>query len=200
MATGDGHRLVAPSAARNREPILRALQSALPARGTVLEVASGTGEHVAFFAGALPALEWQPSDPDADRRASIDSWVAGLPNVRPALSLDATAQPWPVIRADAVLCINMIHIAPPAATDGLLAGAAAALPSGGPLILYGPFRRTGQAMEPGNASFDADLRARNPAWGLRVLDDVAALAAACFTAPEVEAMPANNILAVFRRR
>ncbi len=172
----------------------------LPAQGAVLEVASGTGEHAVFFAGALPDMQWQRSDPDADRRASIDSWAEGLPNVRPALRLDVTATPWPPVRADAVLCINMIHIAPPAATGGLIAGAAALLPPGGPLILYGPFRRTGQAMEPGNASFDADLRARNQAWGLRVLEEVTDLAADRFTAPAVDAMPANNTMVVFRRR
>ncbi len=191
-------RITAPSAARNREPILHDLRRQLPASGTVLEVASGTGEHVAYFAAALPGLQWQPTDPDADRRASIDAWTAGLANVRPALPLDAMAA-WALPPADAVLCINMIHIAPPDATRGLIAGAVGVLPAGGPLILYGPFRRAGQAMEPGNAAFDADLRGRDPAWGLRVLEDVAALAADHgFTAPEVLAMPANNLLAVFR--
>ena len=163
-------------------------------------MASGTGEHVAFFAAELPALGWQPSDPDAERRASIDAWAGNLPNVDPAQTLDAAATPWPVTGADAVLCINMIHIAPVSAMHGLIAGAACALAAGGPLILYGPFRRAGQAMEPGNAAFDADLKARNPAWGLRVLEDVAALAAAAgFGEPVVEPMPANNLLVVFPR-
>jgi hypothetical protein len=173
----------------------------LPPRGLVLEVASGTGEHVAHFAAALPGLQWQPTDLDADRRASIDAWTAGLANVRPALALDATVQPWPVPRAEIVLCSNMIHIAPEAATNGLVAGAAALLGLGGLLVLYGPFRRSGRDMEPGNAAFDADLRARNPAWGLRVLEDVAALAAASgFETSVIEAMPANNTLVVFRRQ
>ncbi len=166
----------------------------------MLEVASGTGEHVAHFASALPGLDWQPTDLDAERRASIDAWVDGLANVRPALPLDAMAPTWPVARADAVLCINMIHIAPAAATDGLIDGAASVLGPGGVLILYGPFRRAGLALEASNAAFDADLRARNPAWGLRVLEEVAGLAAkAGFGPPEVEAMPANNLLVVFKR-
>ena len=199
-----GARLTAPSAARNREPILQALRRHLPPSGTVLEIASGTGEHVAFFAAALPDLQWQPTDPDPGRRTSIDAWTAGLRNVHPALALDAmavalTPLPWHPARTGAVLCINMIHIAPPQATDGLLAGAAAMLAPAAPLILYGPFRREGVAMSPGNAAFDADLRQRDPAWGLRVLEDVAARAAAHgFSAPTVEPMPANNLLVVFK--
>ena len=193
-------RLSAPSAARNRGPILDVLRRCLPAEGTVLEVASGTGEHVSFFAAALPGLWWQPTDPDAERRASIDAWAAGLPNVAAAVALDAAAVPWSVAEVDAVLCINMIHIAPVAALQGLVAGAAGVLRPGGVLVLYGPFRRAGQAMEAGNAAFDADLRARNPAWGLRVLEDVAAVAgAAGFGAPAVEAMPSDNLVVVFRR-
>ena len=194
-------KLSAPAAGRNRDPILRALTPHLPPRGLVLEVASGTGEHVAHFAAALPGLDWQPTDLDADRRASIDAWAAGLANVRPALALDATLHPWPVPRADVVLCSNMIHIAPLAATHGLVDGAAGLLGPGGLLVLYGPFRRIGRDMEPGNSAFDADLRVRNPAWGLRVLEDVADLAAAAgFDAPSIEAMPANNTLVVFRRQ
>ena len=193
-------RLVAPSVARNRGPILQALARHLPAQGLVLEVASGTGEHVGYFAPALPAMHWQPTDLAPERRASIDAWTAGLPNVRPALALDVTRQPWPVARADVVLCINMIHIAPASATNGLILGAAAVLGPGGLLVLYGPFRRAGRVMEPGNAAFDADLRARDPARGLRLLEDVAALAAgAGFAEPKVEEMPANNLLVVFRR-
>lgn len=163
-------------------------------------MASGTGEHVAHFAASLPGLGWQPSDPDAERRASIDAWTEELPNVRPALALDAAAPPWPMPGMAAVLCINMIHIAPHAATLGLLAGAASLLPTGHKLILYGPFRRAGRDMEPGNAAFDADLRSRNPAWGLRVLEDVTVLAAeAGFGPPVIEAMPADNLTVVFRR-
>lgn len=176
------------------------LQRFLPPEGTVLELASGTGEHVSFFAAAMPGLHWQPSDPDGERRASIDAWTMGLPNVGPALPLDAAAPPWQVGPCDAVLCINMIHIAPVAALHGLVAGAAGVLRPGGMLVLYGPFRRAGRAMEAGNAAFDADLRARNPAWGLRVLDEVAALAgAAGFGVPSVDTMPADNLVLVFRQ-
>ena len=196
----DDPRMVSPSAARNREPILQALRPHLPATGTVLEVASGTGEHVAHFAAALPGLQWQPTDLCAERRASIDAWAAGLPNVRAALPLDATAPQWSLGRAEAVLCINMIHIAPWRAAEGLVAGAARVLGAGGLLALYGPYRRGDQPMEPGNAAFDADLRGRDPAWGLRRVEDVAALAAAAgFGPPSIEAMPANNLLVLFRR-
>ena len=196
----DGPRLTAPSAARNRDPILQALRPHLPASGTVLEVASGTGEHVAYFAAALPGLRWQPTDPVAERRGSIDAWTAGLPNVLPALALDATAAVWPVARIDAVLCINMIHIAPWAAAAGLISGAARVLAPGGLLALYGPYRRADQPMEPGNAAFDADLRGRCPAWGLRRVEDLATLAASAgFGPPAIQDMPANNLLLRFRR-
>jgi hypothetical protein len=194
----------APATLRNREPILDSLRRHLPAAGLVLEVASGTGEHAVHFARALPALVLQPSDPEAGARASIDAWAraSGLPNLRPALALDATAPPadWPLPRADAVVCINMAHIAPWAATLGLVRGAAALLPAGGPLLLYGPFRREGRHTAPSNAEFDAMLRAQDPAWGVRDLEAVAEAAVAQgFGPPEVEAMPANNLLVVFRR-
>jgi hypothetical protein len=195
----DDPRLFAPSAARNREPILQALRGHLPSSGLVLEIASGSGEHVVHFAAALPNLTWQPTDPQPDRRASIDTWAAGLANVRPALALDATGD-WPVQHADAVLCINMIHIAPWQAAEGLVSGASRILPARGLLALYGPYRRAGRPMEPGNAAFDADLRSRNPAWGLREVEAVASLAAAAgFGPPRIEAMPANNLLVLFRR-
>ncbi len=190
----------APSVARNRDQILQALRPHLPTTGLVLEVASGSGEHLAHFASALPALQWQPTDPEAERRASIDAWTAGLPNVRPALFLDAGAPDWPVNQAAVVLCINMIHIAPWSAAQGLVAGAAGVLGPGGLLALYGPYRRAGQPMEPGNAAFDADLRGRDPRWGLRRVEDVAALAAAQgFAPPLIGAMPADNLLLLFRR-
>jgi cyclopropane fatty-acyl-phospholipid synthase-like methyltransferase len=195
-------RLFAPAAARNREPILAALRVHLPPSGTVLEVASGSGEHIVYLAEALPNLVWQPTDLAAERRASIDAWVhsAGLANVLPALPLDAAAAEWAVTSADVVLCINMIHIAPAAATAGLLIGAASVLPPDGLLALYGPFRRAGQPLEPSNAAFDADLRSRNPDWGLRVLEEVVDLAErAGFAAPRVEAMPANNLMVFFRQ-
>lgn len=191
-------RITAPSAARNRDPILAALAQHLPQTGLVLEVASGTGEHVAHFAAALPHLIWQPTDPVPERRASIDAYAAGLPNIRPAIAVDATSDPWPVTQADAVLCINMIHIAPWTAAIGLVAGAARILPPGGLLALYGPFRRRGQPMEPGNAAFDADLRDRDPAWGLREVEAVAELATG-FGPPTLIPMPADNLLLLLRR-
>jgi hypothetical protein len=193
-------RRQAPAAARNRQPILDVLRPHLPATGLVLEVASGWGEHTAHFAQALPGLAFQPSDPDAVARASIDDWAAslGLVNVRPAVALDAAAEDWPIARADAVVCINMIHISPWQAAVGLIRGAARLLPAGGPLFLYGPYRRAGVATAPSNLAFDRDLRARNPAWGLRALEDVAALAAAHgFGPPLVTEMPANNLSLVF---
>lgn len=192
-------RLSSPSAARNRDPILAALRPLLPPSGLVLEVASGAGEHAAHLAAALPGLRFQPSDPDAGARASIDAWCGHLPNVLPALDLDAAQPGWPVERADVVLCVNMVHIAPWAATPGLLAGAARALPPGGLLALYGPFLQDGVPTAPGNVAFDADLRARNPAWGLRRLEEVAALAADAFGPPDIVRLPANNLLAAFRR-
>lgn len=200
--TSPDPRRFAPAAARNRDPILDAIRGHLPAAGLVLEVASGSGEHAIHFAAALPGLAFQPSDPDAAARASIDAWAAasGLPNIRPALAIDAAAPGWPLAAADAVVCINMIHIAPWAAAEGLMRGAAAILPPGAPLILYGPYRRGGAHTAPSNAAFDADLRGRNPAWGVRDLEAVAALAAAQgFGPPTVIEMPANNLTVVFRR-
>ncbi|MBL6454909.1 DUF938 domain-containing protein [Belnapia sp. T6] len=191
-------RRYAPATLRNREPILAVLRRHLPPAGLVLEVASGTGEHAAHFAAALPGLTFQPSDPEPAARTSIAAWGAGLANLRPPLALDATGEDWPA--ADAVLCINMIHIAPWAATLGLMRGAARCLAPGGPLILYGPYRRGGAHTAPGNAAFDADLRARDPEWGVRDLESVAAAAAAQgFGPPVAEEMPANNLTLVFRR-
>jgi SAM-dependent methyltransferase len=192
-------RRQAPAAARNRDPILDVLRPHLPSRGLVLEVASGSGEHTAHFAQALPETTFQPSDPDPAARASIDAWSQGLANVRPALTLDAAADSWPVGRADAIVCINMIHIAPWAAAVGLIRGAARLLPPDGTLFLYGPYLRHGVPTAPSNAAFDCDLRARNPAWGLRDLDAVSTLAAAHgFSAPHIVEMPANNLSLVFR--
>lgn len=191
----------APATARNRDPILAVLRDVLPEQGLMLEVASGTGEHAAAFAAALPALDWQPSDPDAEARASIDAWCADTPNVRPAFALDAAAADWPIERADAILCINMVHISPWAATEGLMDGAERLLAPGAPLYLYGPYRRAGVPTAPSNEAFDADLKARNPAWGLRDLADVTALAASHgLRLDRVVEMPANNLSVVFRRR
>ena len=194
-------RKYAPAAQRNRAPILAALAERLPTKGTVLEIASGTGEHVVHFARALPALVFRPSDPDPENRASIGAWIAaeGLTNVRSAVDLDTTAKKWPVATADAILCANMIHIAPWAACEGLIAGAARTLFSGGILHLYGPFKREGKHTAPSNAEFDASLKARNPDWGVRDLDDVIALARhAGFGAAETVSQPANNLSVFFR--
>lgn len=193
----------APSAQRNRQPILEVLRSHLPAEGLVLEIASGTGEHVVHFAAAAPHLTFQPSDPDDGARASIDDWVEtlGLPNVRPALTLDVTSPSWPVDHASAILCSNMIHIAPWEATVGLMAGAGRILRPGGLLFLYGPYRRGGRHTAPSNEAFDLDLRRRNPAWGIRDLETVADLAAAQgFDPPVITEMPANNLTLAFGRR
>lgn len=193
-------RLYSPSAARNRDPILATLRRHLPPRGLVLEVASGSGEHALHLAAVLPSLTFQPSDANPEARASIAAWIeaSGLANIRPPLALDAAAPDWPIDAADVVLCINMIHIAPWAACLGLVAGAAHVLRQGGMLALYGPFKREGRHTGPGNESFDADLRARDPAWGLRDLEAVAALAAGHgFGPPVVEPMPADNLTVLF---
>jgi hypothetical protein len=195
----DDPRRFAPAAARNRDAILAVLRGVLPARGLVLEIASGSGEHCAHWAAALPALDFQPSDPDPANVASCDAWCDGLANVRKALAMDATAA-WPVERADAVVCINMIHIAPWEAALGLLRGAALVLGPGAPLVIYGPWIREGVETAEGNLAFDADLRARNPEWGVRRLDDLAVAARGDFDAPAVIEMPANNVTVVLRRR
>ncbi|MFN4016389.1 MAG: DUF938 domain-containing protein [Reyranella sp.] len=195
-------RREAPAAARNRQPILEVLQPRLPATGLVLEIASGTGEHVVHYAAARPELTFQPSDPDADARASVDDWVRtlGLKNVLPALEIDVTATAWPVERADAVLCCNMIHIAPWDAAIGLVNGAARLLPRGGLFYLYGPYRRDGRHTAPSNEAFDADLRRRNPAWGVRALEAVVDLTRTQgFSAPDIVEMPANNLSLLFNR-
>ncbi len=194
-------RLYAPAVERNRDPILTVLRPHLDGVRDVLEVASGSGGHVVHFARALPAITFQPTDPDAAARASIDAWVAdtGLGNVRPAMALDVTAQPWPEFAAQAVICINMIHISPWAATLGLMRGAAWVLRGGGVLYLYGPYRRGGAHTADSNAAFDASLRARDPAWGVRDLEAVAEAARAeGFGAPVIKAMPANNLSVIFR--
>lgn len=194
-------RLFAPAVARNRDPLLAVLRPRLPRAGLVLEIASGTGEHLAALAGLTPGLAFQPTDPDPAARASADAWARHLAagNMRPALPLDAAApDTWPVAAAEAMLCVNMAHISPWAATLGLLRGAARLLPPGAPLFLYGPFRRGGAHTAPSNAAFDESLRARDPAWGVRDLDAVAA-AAAGFRPPEIIPMPANNLTLVFRR-
>lgn len=203
MSVPDDARRHAPATLRNRDPILAVLRRVLPDAGLVLEVASGTGEHVVHFASALPDLMFQPTDIDASARDSIDAWVGstGLRNVRGAVALDTTAPRWPVAQVDAVLCSNMIHIAPWDATVGLIAGAARVLTPGGILFLYGPFRRNGVHTGPGNAAFDAMLRSQDPGWGLRDLEAVADLASAHgFADPDIVAMPADNLSVIFRHR
>ncbi|MBS0319747.1 MAG: DUF938 domain-containing protein [Proteobacteria bacterium] len=199
--TADG-KWSSPSAERNKDPILAMLTRVLPARGLVLEVASGTGQHVLHFAKALPALTWQPSDPDAELRASIAQRIREErpANVNEPVDLDVARRPWPVPAADAILAINMIHVAPWPATAALFDGARALLPTDGTLFLYGPYRRLGGHTSPSNAQFDADLRRQDPAWGLRDLEAVTDIAAGHgLTLAETIAMPANNFSLVFRR-
>jgi len=201
--TMENQRRHAPAAQRNREPILAVLRDVLPPVGLVLEIAAGSGEHAVHFARAFPALAWQPTDPDAAARTSIDAWVEeeGADTVRPALALDAAGDVWPVTQADALVCINMIHISPWDATLGLLRGAARVLPAGAPLFLYGPYRREGHAIEPSNAAFDESLKSRDPRWGLRLLEDVTACAEEQgFALQKVIEMPANNLSVVFTKR
>jgi SAM-dependent methyltransferase len=193
-------RLYAPAAERNKGPILEVLQRALPAAGIVLEFASGTGQHVAHFAAALPKLLWQPSEVDTRVHESIRAWTEGLANVRPPLALDVR-QPWPLARADAVLCLNMTHVAPWEATLALIGGAGRVLPPGGVLFLYGPFRRSGRHTSASNAAFDALLRATDPEWGVRDLEAVEERAAAAgLRLEEIVEMPANNFSVVLRKQ
>ena len=202
MAASFDNALTAPAVARNRDPILAVLREVLAAPGTVLEIASGSGEHAVHFASALSHLVWQPTDPDAEARRSIAAHAARaqLPNLLPPLALDAAAAAWPVTQADAIVSINMIHIAPWSAAEGLMAGAARLLPPDSPLYLYGPFREHGRHTAPSNAAFDESLKARDPAWGVRDLDEVVALASRHGLAlSRTVAMPANNLSVVFHR-
>jgi cyclopropane fatty-acyl-phospholipid synthase-like methyltransferase len=195
-------RLFAPAAARNRGPILDVLREILPDEGRVLEIASGTGEHVTHFAAHLPGLTFQPSDPGAEARASIAAWIAetGAKNILAPLALDAAATLWPIAKADAIVCINMIHISPWAATEGLFAGARNLLPAGASLYLYGPYKRGGAHTAASNVAFDESLRAQNPEWGVRDIETVAACAKnSGFSGPQIVAMPADNLSVVFRR-
>jgi hypothetical protein len=196
---GAGVRRQAPAAARNVGPIGDVLADWLPSHGLVLEIASGTGEHALAFARRFPALDWQPSDPDAAALASIAAWAAGGPeNLKPPLELNVCDRHWPIDRADAVLCINMVHISPWEASLGLLDGAARVLPSRAPLILYGPWLEAGVETAPSNVAFDQSLRARDPRWGLRRVEDFAAEAQlrGMVLAGRRE-MPSNNIMLRF---
>ena len=201
-----------PAVARNRDPILEILARTLPRTGKVLEIASGTGEHAAHFARNLPHLVWQPTDrdPGALRSISAHRAAANLPNLNPPIVLDVSRRPWPKEGTEtsivvgplvAIIAINMIHIAPWAASEGLLAGAGEALEPGNVLFLYGPFRENGIHTAPSNEAFDASLKARNPAWGVRDLGEVTELAKQHgFDLVERVAMPANNLSIVLRRQ
>jgi hypothetical protein len=194
-------RLYAPATTRNRDVIRDVLARFVREGDHVLEIASGTGEHATFLAQQLPVASWQPTDPDRASRASIDAWTHHLSadRVRPAIALDVTRDRWPVDHADLIVCINMIHIAPWAACLGLLDGAASTLRAGGGGLLYGPYRRAGAHTAPSNAAFDASLRARDPAWGIRDLETVVEEGAARgFTLEDVVEMPANNLSVVLR--
>jgi SAM-dependent methyltransferase len=224
-AEASGTRRSAPAALRNREPIADVLEEWLPRSGMVLELASGTGEHVVYFAGRFEKLKWQPSDIHADALASIAAWreETKLPNVRAPLVIDAAAPKWPIDQADAVLSIkmdsdscdqqktaekggfdvvlnlNMVHISPWSAGLGLLDGAARVLKRGGALILYGPWLQTGVETAPSNLAFDQQLRQRDPAWGLRRVEDFdAAATERGFRLEQTRAMPANNLMLLFR--
>ena len=201
MTNADAKRY-APATLRNRAAITDVLREVLPAQGMILEIASGSGEHVVHFADQFPDLIWQPSDPDPAALASIDAWASdsGLTNIAPPVALDASAQQWPVKAADAILCINMIHISPWSATQGLMTGAATILPKGAPLYIYGPFRRAGTPTAPSNEAFDESLRSRNPDWGVRELEAVAEIASqAGLTLEKTVEMPANNLSVMFRK-
>ncbi|MDP1914524.1 DUF938 domain-containing protein [Brevundimonas sp.] len=195
--------LASPAVARNTRPILEVLKAHMPGRGRVLEIAAGSGEHAVAFAAALPGLDWTPSDPGVEARASITAWAtaASLPNLRPPLALDVLdPATWPKEPLQAVVCINMIHISPWAATEGLMALAGSRLATGGLLVLYGPYREADVPLAASNAAFDESLKARDPDWGLRDLDAVVAAAKAEGLAltRRVE-MPANNLMLLFRR-
>ena len=200
---GPDERRSAPAAARNVAPIIEVLEQWLPRKGTVLELASGTGEHVVAFARHFPNLAWQPSDANPDALRSIAAWCEseGSDNLASPLALDARSTEWPIARAEAVLSINMIHISPWTAALGLLDGAARLLGPGAPLILYGPWIEQGVETAASNLAFDADLRRRDPEWGLRTVEPFAAAAAKRgLEFIERHAMPANNLLLLLRRR
>jgi Protein of unknown function (DUF938) len=196
----DEIRLHSPAAERNRGPILAELQRVFPPQGTIVEIASGTGQHAAHFAAAVPGWQWQPSDGDPRSMASIAAWCEGLPNVLPPLPLDVLSLPWQGLPAtvDAIFCANLLHISPWATCAALMQGAARQLSTPGPLVLYGPYFVDAEPVAESNVAFDADLRARNPEWGLRRLSDVVQTAAAAgLQLRERVAMPANNLLLVF---
>lgn len=197
-----GEKQHAPATERNREPLRAVLTRQLPATGTVLEIAAGTGQHACYFAEAFPDLTWQPTDADPDALVSIAAWVADHPhaNLRAPLLLDVTAEPWPVTAADAIVCINMVHISPWQATEALMRGAGRLLPTGAPLVLYGPYKRGGAHTAPSNEAFEQWLKARDPRFGVRDLEAVVAEAEKNGLAlADIFEMPANNLTVVFRK-
>lgn len=196
----DGERRTSPAAQRNADPIAEVLRDVLPAQGLVLEVASGSGEHALHFARAFPHLLFQPTDADPVGLRSIAAWrsAEAAPNLLVPVHLDAASDRWQVDAADAILCINMVHISPWAATLGVMDGAARLLPPGGPLYLYGAYFRDGEEPAPSNLAFDESLRSRNPEWGVRRLEQVVEAAAERgLTLNRVVEMPANNLSLVF---
>ena len=207
LGVGRGERHHAPATRRNREHILVVLQRVLPRAGVILEIASGSGEHAAWMGPRLPGVEWQPSDADPDKLDSIAIWSAEAadPSIREPLLLDAAAPRWPIEaiaeRLGAIVCINLIHIVPWGTCESLMRGAGRALPVGGVLYLYGPFRRHDVPTAPSNEAFDESLRATDPSWGLRDLDEVTALARDNgLGLSELLEMPANNLSVIFSRR
>ncbi|OQW55731.1 MAG: SAM-dependent methyltransferase [Proteobacteria bacterium SG_bin9] len=196
-------RITAPAVARNRDHILEVLRGVLPDSGTVLEIASGSGEHVVHFAPHFPQIEFHPTDPDERAIASIKGWIreAASPNIVAPLMFDVTEGKWPFKKLDGIICINMTHISPWRATEALMRGAAGALKHGAPLYLYGPYRRRNVPTAPSNEEFDQHLRTQNSEWGLRNLEIVSILAQSVgFMKPDITEMPANNLSIVFRRR
>ncbi len=196
------HRRFAPATARNRGPIFAVLRRVLPEAGSPLEIGAGTGEHGAFMAPQVPGVEWLPTDPDAEARASIDAWRAQVraPNLRPAQALDAASSTWPVDHVDVILAINVVHISPWPTTVGLFAGAGERLREGGILYLYGPYRIGGEHTAPSNTAFDQSLRARDSRWGIRDLEALEEQGAAHgLVLRERVAMPANNFSLIFAR-
>ncbi len=195
---------VAPSAVRNRDPIIGVLKQVLPDSGKVLEIASGTGQHIVSFAEAWPGIEWTPSDPDPQARASISAWIedSGTPNVRQPENIDVTKPDWYEGIADTltgIICINLLHISPWQACEGLMAGAQKLLGQDAFLYFYGPFTRDGRHTAPSNEEFDRSLKHRNPHWGVRDVGDVAACAGAHgLLLDRVVEMPANNLSIVLR--
>ena len=195
-------RQYAPATLRNRDFIVGVLRDVLPTKGVILEIASGSGEHVVHFARNFPSLVFQPSDREPDALQSVAAWLKamGVTNVRAPMVLDVSQSPWPIASADGIICINMVHISPWESALGLVRGAAAILPPTAPLYLYGPYKREGFATASSNQAFDRSLRDRDPTWGLRDLEAVAAAAQSVgFSIPTIIEMPANNLSVVFRR-